>query len=115
MKKYLSGLVAALSAIAFSSFTAPRTEIVSFHFLSPNGYESAYEDAWRWTVASSSWECNGTPNDVCILRIPEDYIYSYSGTQTEQLAAYLTDQGIFSLDFSSASEAVAHFTYSMKP
>jgi hypothetical protein len=115
MKKHLLGFLAAASAIAFSSFTAPRTEIVSFHFLPPNGWESVYKLADRWEVAASSFECTGVPNDVCILRIGEDYLYTYPGTQPQQLAAYLADQGVSCWDYTSATHAVENLTYSMKP
>ncbi|MRG49004.1 hypothetical protein GFS24_28100 [Chitinophaga sp. SYP-B3965] len=115
MKKHLLGIFAAASAIALSSFTAPKTEVVSFHFLPPNGYELAYENPMFWEVAASSYECNDYPNDVCILRISEDYLYTYPGTRRDQLAAYLADQGVSSTDFSNAGDAVAYFTFSMKP
>lgn len=115
MKKHLLGFFAAASAIAFSSFTAPKTEIVSFHFLPPTGTETYYENPMMWEVAASSYQCNGIPNDVCILRISEDYLYTYPGTRPDQLAAYLYDQGISSSDFMNASHAVEYFTISMKP
>jgi hypothetical protein len=115
MKKYLLGIFALASAIALSSYTAPKTEIVSFHFLPASGYEQEYENAMRWEVSNFSYECGGIPNDVCILRISEDYLYAYPGGRTSQLAAYLADQGISSSDFMNATHAVEYFTFSMKP
>lgn len=115
MRKYLLGIFAAASAIALSSFVASKPDVVSFHFLPPNGYESAYEDPTYWEVSSWSWECGGNVNDVCILKISESYLSYYSGTRPEQLAAYLAEQGVTSADFLSASHAVAYFTYTMKP
>lgn len=115
MKKYLSGIFALVSAIVLSSFTAPASTIVSFHFIPPNGAEYLYEDASRWEVAASSFECMSPENDVCILRIAESKLYGYSGTDTQKLAAYLADQGAGSLDFINATQAVNYYTYSKKP
>ena len=115
MKKYLLGLWAVIAAIALSSYTAPTTEMLSFHFIPSNGSEFYYESAIRWEVAASSWECTDMAADCCILRIPEDRIYYYSGSQTEQLAAYLSDQGFGSNDFTSATHAVNQLTFSTKP
>lgn len=115
MKKYLLGIIAMASAIAFSSFTTSKTEVVSFHYLLPNGSEQNYENPMRWEVSSFSYECGGMPNDVCLLRISEDYINPYAGTRPQQLAAYLADQGFSSFDFDDATHAVQHFTFTMKP
>jgi hypothetical protein len=115
MKKYLTGILAAVLAIVLSSYTAPKNDQISFHFIPANGSETTYENPIRWEVAYSSGECTGPENDVCILRIDEGLIYSYSGSPTEQLAAYLHDQGVVSIDFESATHAVSLLTYSKKP
>lgn len=115
MKKYLSGILAIASAIGLSSFTAPKKDMVSFHYIPANGTESYYESSVRWEVRASHFECTGLGYDVCILRIPEDRLYSYSGTQTQQLAAYLSDQGMASLDYQDATEAVEYLTFNTKP
>lgn len=115
MKKHLLGFLAVAFAIALSSFTASKRDVISFHFIPPNGAEIYYEDPGCWEVSNFSWECNGIPNDVCILKISSDYLYYYSGTQPERLAAFMADQGVGSDDFMSATHAVSVFTYSMKP
>lgn len=115
MKKHLLGFLAMAFAIALSSFTAPQKNIISFHFLPPDGAEIYYEDPDYWEVSNFSWECNGTPNDVCILKISADYLYYYSGTQPERLAAFMADQGVGSSSFINATHAVSVLTYSMKP
>lgn len=114
MKNYLLGLCAAVAAIALSSSTAPKTEMVSFHFIPANGSEFYYESAIRWEVAATHYECEDMETDCCILRIPENDLYYYPGTQTQQLAAYLSNQGWGSWDYSSATDAVNDLTYSTK-
>ncbi|SIO49377.1 hypothetical protein [Chitinophaga niabensis] len=115
MKKYLLGLWAVIAAIALSSYNAPTRSMVSFHFIPANGAEIYYESAIRWEEAAFSWECMDMNADCCILRIEEDRLYYYSGTPTQQLAAYLADQGFGSNDYINATDAVISLTYTTKP
>jgi len=115
MKNYLLGLCAVVAAIALSSYTAPKTELISFHFIPSNGSEFYYENPARWELAASHYECTDMAADCCILRIPEDKLYYYPGSATEQLAGYLSDQGLGSWDFNSATHAVNQLTFSTKP
>ncbi len=115
MKNYLLGLCAVAAAIALSANTAPKSELISFHFIPANGAEFYYENASQWELAASHYECDNMGTDCCILRVPEDKLYYYSGSPTQQLAGYLSDQGFGSWDYTSATHAVIYMTYSSKP
>lgn len=115
MKKYILGICALVLAIGFSAFTAPKFALVSFHFIPANGSELTFENGGSWELGATNPECVNPQTDVCILRIDDSKLAPYSGTQPQQLAAYLADQGVGSADYANASVAAAALTILRKP